>query len=345
MRRWRPSARRAPVSTRRAAPTATWSKRPSLVTRFRDTGQGPWREMWEAARRFVVSGVGRFPDPCPDAACPVCQQDLDDAARERMASFEEFVRSDLSDRIAARRSDLRRRVDGLPDVAALRARIENSLDAASDDVRSTARRALDCLAQRERLARARSPTARVRRRAACRRGHRHRSLRRRAERGRRGAGRDARREREASDPVRARRAACADNAGCRSSLGRQPHRDPASHRADRGRQRKLGTKRISHQLQSSSRRRHRPPPERRRDRAPRTSPGGQSCRGRRQGREGLGDLSGRAEQPPLGCSIFIAAPCPDFPRRIRTPARACASSRRSAVNLQPRQSWRVGMHK
>lgn len=121
--------------------------------RFPNTGQGPWRAMWEAARRFVESVGGTFPDAGPDAACPVCQQDLDDAARERMASFEEFVRSDLSKRISRLRAELGHRIEDLPDAAALRARVEELLDGAPDEVTSIAVRAAACLAERERMAR------------------------------------------------------------------------------------------------------------------------------------------------------------------------------------------------
>src|SRR6476659_824264 len=38
------------------------------------SGGGAWREMWEAARRFVEAGGGEFPATGEDARCPVCQQ-------------------------------------------------------------------------------------------------------------------------------------------------------------------------------------------------------------------------------------------------------------------------------
>jgi hypothetical protein len=74
--------------------------------RFPQTGQDAWREMWEAARRFVETSGGTFPDTGTEGACPTCQQTLDDAARMRMQTFEEFVRSDLSRRVATLRSVL-----------------------------------------------------------------------------------------------------------------------------------------------------------------------------------------------------------------------------------------------
>jgi len=121
--------------------------------RFTETGQGPWREMWEATRRFVEAGGGTFPATGHDAACPVCQQDLDGAARERLATFEEFVRGDLSQRIVTLRAAIARQAESLPDVSMIRARVEAALDGASDELRAIAQSAVDELAQREQRAR------------------------------------------------------------------------------------------------------------------------------------------------------------------------------------------------
>jgi hypothetical protein len=63
--------------------------------RFEGTGRGPWREMWHAAERFAEAADTTFPDPGQDAACPLCQQDIDASARERLGRFKEFVTSDL----------------------------------------------------------------------------------------------------------------------------------------------------------------------------------------------------------------------------------------------------------
>jgi ABC-type multidrug transport system ATPase subunit len=121
--------------------------------RFPNTGQGAWREMWDAARRFAESGGSTFPDASPDAACPTCQQDLDEDARERMTKFEEFVRSDLRGRIAALNRDLSTETSALPDIDALRTRVDAALSDAPDEIGAIAGRALDALAARAEIAR------------------------------------------------------------------------------------------------------------------------------------------------------------------------------------------------
>jgi len=120
--------------------------------RFSETGQDPWREMREATRRFVEAGGGTFPATNHDAACPMGQQDLDGAARERMAAFEEFVRRNLSQRIVTVRADIARQAEILPHVSTVRATCR-ALDGASEELRATAQSAVDELAQREQLAR------------------------------------------------------------------------------------------------------------------------------------------------------------------------------------------------
>lgn len=77
--------------------------------RFEGTGQGPWRELWYAAERFAEAADTPFPNLGEDAACPLCQQDLDAQARERLSRFKEFIGStlrqqatDLKDQIEAR---------------------------------------------------------------------------------------------------------------------------------------------------------------------------------------------------------------------------------------------------
>ena len=58
------------------------------------TGSGSWSLLWEAARRFseelAYSGEP-FPAVGDGAQCVLCQQDLDQAARDRLKAFEAFV--------------------------------------------------------------------------------------------------------------------------------------------------------------------------------------------------------------------------------------------------------------
>lgn len=121
--------------------------------RFPLTGESAWQEMWEAARRFVELGGGTFPDTGPDGACPTCQQPLEEGARARMRSFEEFVRSDLSQRVSGFRSDLKAKVDALPNIADVHSRVEAFLDGLPDEITGVVFRALDHLSAREQAAR------------------------------------------------------------------------------------------------------------------------------------------------------------------------------------------------
>ncbi|MBS0264732.1 MAG: AAA family ATPase, partial [Planctomycetes bacterium] len=67
------------------------------------TGSDPWRELFEAARRFSETSAypnDEFPVVRDGAVCLLCQQPLSDAAGKRLTRFEEFIKDN-----AARRSD------------------------------------------------------------------------------------------------------------------------------------------------------------------------------------------------------------------------------------------------
>lgn len=121
--------------------------------RFDATGQGPWREMWFAAERFAAASGTTFPDTGEDAACPLCQQDLDDTVRRRLESFKEFVSStlrqqavDLHDRISGKLKDL-------PDLKKVRATVHAETRGAPDEVIAAAEQALAILDDRAAAAR------------------------------------------------------------------------------------------------------------------------------------------------------------------------------------------------
>lgn len=121
--------------------------------RLPHTGQSAWRDMWEAARRFVESGDGTFPNTERDATCPVCQQDLDENARQRMAKFESFVRSDLRSQIATLNRHLSAETSAVPDVTAVRTRVDAALSDAPDEMTALAGQALEALSARAGLVR------------------------------------------------------------------------------------------------------------------------------------------------------------------------------------------------
>jgi energy-coupling factor transporter ATP-binding protein EcfA2 len=61
---------------------------------LRAVGTDAWRNLWEAARQFVSQSLPDtpFPPSGDEARCPLCQQELDEPASQRMRRFEAFVR-------------------------------------------------------------------------------------------------------------------------------------------------------------------------------------------------------------------------------------------------------------
>jgi energy-coupling factor transporter ATP-binding protein EcfA2 len=86
-------------------------------------GSDPWKELWESARRFyghahaAHEGVvtAAFPNTSEGADCPLCFQELDQAARSRFQRFEAFVKSDAEARAAESERALRATLDRFPE--------------------------------------------------------------------------------------------------------------------------------------------------------------------------------------------------------------------------------------
>ena len=112
------------------------------------TGGDAWREMWEAARRFVEAGEGIFPDEAEDATCPLCQQDLEAEARERMRRFEAFVSGNLREQVRLVDAALTEHLERLPDLGELSHTAEVAVAAAGEQLREPADAALKSLADR-----------------------------------------------------------------------------------------------------------------------------------------------------------------------------------------------------
>ncbi|MEN6623151.1 MAG: hypothetical protein ABFD50_16590, partial [Smithella sp.] len=61
-------------------------------------GSESWRLLWDAARRYSEDYAYKktlFPNVSANARCVLCQQELDQASRDRFTSFEAFVKSEL----------------------------------------------------------------------------------------------------------------------------------------------------------------------------------------------------------------------------------------------------------
>ncbi|PHR74535.1 MAG: ATP-binding protein [Lutibacter sp.] len=60
-------------------------------------GNSSWKLLWESARKFYneSSETENFPEVNKDSNCPLCLQDLDEDAKNRFTSFEEFIKNDI----------------------------------------------------------------------------------------------------------------------------------------------------------------------------------------------------------------------------------------------------------
>jgi len=110
--------------------------------RFPGAGQDAWREMWFAAQRYVEAGGGSFPNVVPGAACPFCEQELDEEAASRLSDLEKFVRSDLRERADALEKELQTLLRALPDTAALKSTVTSELHGGQESVVAAAHAAV-----------------------------------------------------------------------------------------------------------------------------------------------------------------------------------------------------------
>ncbi|HET9676931.1 MAG TPA: ATP-binding protein, partial [Solirubrobacterales bacterium] len=112
------------------------------------TGGEAWREMWEAARRFVEAGEGSFPDHGPEATCPLCQQGLGTEAHERLHHFEAFVAGDLRAQVQQVELALTEHLEDLPDLNQIIHTAEIAVATAGEQLQGPADAALEALADR-----------------------------------------------------------------------------------------------------------------------------------------------------------------------------------------------------
>ena len=77
-------------------------------------GSGPWKDMFEAARRYSesVAYLGHpFPYIAVDSRCVLCQQPLGEEAKRRMQSFEKFIKQDTARRAEKAQTEVRQEWD------------------------------------------------------------------------------------------------------------------------------------------------------------------------------------------------------------------------------------------
>jgi ABC-type uncharacterized transport system ATPase subunit len=93
-------------------------------------GENLWRALWDAARRYAAANRQYWPPGVHDPDhCVLCQQVIDEPTRQRLSEFETFVSADISQRLDAARAALHGRLTAVPDVAALAATHQQTIEA------------------------------------------------------------------------------------------------------------------------------------------------------------------------------------------------------------------------
>ena len=89
------------VSLERAAETLAQELASEPVS---GAGSSPWKQLWEAARRFsqeVAYPDADYPNVAEEASCVLCHQDLAPESKDRLSRFEKFVQDDTQTRLRA----------------------------------------------------------------------------------------------------------------------------------------------------------------------------------------------------------------------------------------------------
>jgi hypothetical protein len=93
-------------------------------------GSSSWKTLWESARRYseeqAYSGDA-FPVLGEHCRCVLCQQSLDEQARDRFARFEAFVKDDTQVRLQEARRSYDRQLESLADLVVSPEVIKNNL--------------------------------------------------------------------------------------------------------------------------------------------------------------------------------------------------------------------------
>lgn len=99
-------------STRRAYDLA--KKELDEVNPLKGFGTDPWRVLWDAARNFAESNGmtngQNFPSDASLENCVLCQQVLDQNARERLTGFSNFILNDVSTQLRIIQGEIREKI-------------------------------------------------------------------------------------------------------------------------------------------------------------------------------------------------------------------------------------------
>lgn len=80
-------------------------------------GTSPWRTLWESAKNYAhnngMSDGENFPSLGSLEKCVLCQQELDEAAKQRMQGFSLFILNDVSTQLKSIQENIQQKITGL----------------------------------------------------------------------------------------------------------------------------------------------------------------------------------------------------------------------------------------
>lgn len=91
-------------------------------------GTEPWRSLWRAAVDYAAHLEQSLPPDHEPGQCPLCMQDLEPRARERLQRFDQFVRNDLNSKLRRAEDELAQGLDALPEIETKFARYQEAIE-------------------------------------------------------------------------------------------------------------------------------------------------------------------------------------------------------------------------
>lgn len=115
-------------------------------------GTEPWRSLWQAAVAYAAHLGQTLPPDHEPGHCPLCMQELEPDARERLQRFDRFVRNDLNSRLRRAKGELAQGLEILPEIATKFARHQEAIERLGTEPGETGALVRAWLASAEKLA-------------------------------------------------------------------------------------------------------------------------------------------------------------------------------------------------
>ena len=99
---------------------------------FEGIGSDVWKELWEAARNYSMKEAYEnidYPNISKDSKCVLCHQSLSQEAKERLVSFEEFVKGEMQKASEVAANEYKSAIQAIEDIPSLDS-LNTRLDAA-----------------------------------------------------------------------------------------------------------------------------------------------------------------------------------------------------------------------